>query len=254
MRRETANAVNYANSVRIQSREIAMTTAAVPTRRERQRTATLNEIKQTARRLVTDHGPGAISLRAIAREVGLSAAALYRYFPSLEALVADVCADVYDELRDAVDAAGAAAEGAGAKLIAMAYGFRRWSLAHTPEFALLFGTPVPGVVEMEEECESPDHPGARLGAVFLGPFAELWTELGTPAQDDDTLREQLAPAYAAHGDALPPAAMLTFLGGWTRLYGLVALEVFGHLRWAMDDVQPLFEAELAAFVRELTVG
>jgi hypothetical protein len=48
--------------------------------------------------------------------------------------------------------------------------------------------------------------------------------------------------------------MLTFLGGWTRLYGLVALEVFGHLRWAMDDVQPLFEAELAAFVRELTVG
>jgi AcrR family transcriptional regulator len=232
-----------------------MTTAAVPTRRERQRTATLNEIKQTARRLLTEHGPNAISLRAIARELGMSAAALYRYFPSLEALVADVCTDVYDELRDAVDAAGATAEGAGGKLIAMAYGFRQWSIAHPQEFALLFGAPVPGVAELEDECESPDHPGARLGAVFLGPFAQLWTELERPAgAGDDALREQLAPAYVAHGDALPPAAMLTFLGGWTRLYGLVALEVFGHLRWAVTDVEPLFEAELAAFIRELAVG
>src|SRR5205807_4759094 len=209
----------------------AMTTAAAPTRRERQRTATLTEINQTARRLLTDHGPNAISLRAIAREVGMSAAALYRYFPSLEALVADVCADVYDELRDAVDAAGAAVEGPGAQLIAMAHGFRQWSIAHPPEFALLFGTPVPGVAEMEDDCESPEHPGARLGAVFLGPFAQLWTELNRPPDPrDDELRDHLAPMYAAHGgEVLPPAAMLTFLGGWTRLYGLVALEVFGHL-------------------------
>jgi len=233
-----------------------MTTAAVPTRRERQRTATLNEIKQTARRLLTDHGPGAISLRAIAREVGMSAAALYRYFPSLEALVADVCTDVYGELRDAVDAAGAATEGPGPQLVAMAHGFRHWSIANPQEFALLFGTPVPGVAEMEGECEPPDHPGARLGSVFLGPFAQLWTELARPPDPhDDELREHLAPAFAAHGDeVLPPCAMLTFLGAWTRLYGLVALEVFGHLRWAITDVDPLFEAEVAAFVRQLAVG
>ncbi|OLE29828.1 MAG: hypothetical protein AUG44_02780 [Actinobacteria bacterium 13_1_20CM_3_71_11] len=233
-----------------------MTTAAVPTRRERQRTATLNEIKQTARRLLTDHGPGAISLRAIAREVGMSAAALYRYFPSLEALVADVCTDVYGELRDAVDAAGAATEGPGPQLVAMAHGFRHWSIANPQEFALLFGTPVPGVAELEDDCESPDHPGARLGAVFLGPFAQLWDELHRPADPrDDELREHLAPMLAAHGgEVIPPRAMLTFLGAWTRLYGMVALEVFGHLRWAITDVEPLFEAELAAFVRELTVG
>jgi AcrR family transcriptional regulator len=235
-----------------------MTTAAVPTRRERQRTATLNEIKQAARRLLTDHGPNAISLRAIARDLGMSAAALYRYFPNLEALVADVCTDVYGELRDAVDAAGAAAEGAGPQLIAMAYGFRGWSIAHLQEFALLFGAPVPGVAELEDECESPDHPGAQLGAVFIGPFAQLWAELDRPAEplpDDDELRAHLAPMYIAHGgEILPPSAMLTFLGGWTRLYGLVALEVFGHLRWAITDVEPLFEAEVAAFVRQLAVG
>jgi hypothetical protein len=55
-----------------------------------------------------------------------------------------------------------------------------------------------------------------------------------------------------HGDVLPVAGLYAFLGAWTRLYGLVAMEVFGHLRWALTDVEPLFEAELAAFVRQLT--
>ncbi|OLB76223.1 MAG: hypothetical protein AUI14_19420 [Actinobacteria bacterium 13_2_20CM_2_71_6] len=228
---------------------------AVPTRRERQRTATLSDIKQAARRLVVESGPTAISLRPIARDLGMSAAALYRYFPNLEALVVEVCSDVYDELRDAVTKAGADAEGAGPQLIAMARGFRQWAIGHPQEFALLFGTPVPGVAELEEDCESPDHPGARFGAVFMGPFAQLWQELDLPPSvDDEDLSRQLAPMLATHGDALAPAAMLAFVGAWTRLYGLVALEVFGHLRWAMTDVEPLFEAELAAFVRRLTTG
>lgn len=230
-------------------------TTATPTRRERHRAATSCEIKQTARRLVVTNGPSAISLRAIARELGMSAAALYRYFPSLEALVAEVCADVYDDLRAAVTAAGQPETSAAAQLIAMARGFRRWSIGHPQEFALLFGTPVPGVAEMEEECESPDHPGARFGAVFMEPLARLWAELDIPpSPDDEVLRRRLAPMYAAHGDGLPPAAMYTLLLGWTRLYGVVALEVFGHLRWATDDVEPFFEAELAAFIQQLAVG
>jgi AcrR family transcriptional regulator len=229
--------------------------AAVPTRRERQRTATLNEIKQTARRLVVESGPSAISLRAIARELGMSAAALYRYFPNLEALVADVCGDLFDELRDAVTAAGRDQPSAAAGLVAMARGFRRWSVGHPQEFALLFGTPVPGVAQPEQECFTPDHPGARFGAVFLAPFAQLWAELELPTgPDDQALRENLAPMYTSHGEGLPVAAMRTFLVGWIRLYGAVALEVFGHLRWAVTDMEPLFEEELATFVRQLPVG
>ena len=73
-----------------------------PTRRERLRTATLGEIRQVARQLVVTGGPAAISLRAIARELGMSAPALYRYFPNLEALVMAVCSDVYDELFQSV--------------------------------------------------------------------------------------------------------------------------------------------------------
>jgi len=141
-----------------------------------------------------------------------------------------------------------AADGAAPKLLAMAHAFRAWSVAHPAEFALLFGSPVPGVVELEEGCESPEHPAARVGAAFLAPFAEVWRQLAPPPVPEDP---QLTKALAIHGDVLGPAGMYAFLGAWSRLYGLVALEVFGHLRWALTDVEPLFEAELEAFVRQL---
>src|SRR5437762_10797032 len=181
---------------------------AVPTRRERQRTATLNEIRQAARRLVVDSGPTAISLRAIARELGMSAAALYRYFPSLEALIADVASEIFDELSAAAEAAGRGEGEVDAQLVAMARGFRRWSITHPQEFALLFGTPVPGVAELEAECVTPDHPGALFGAVFQEAFGRLWKQLHRPsAPEDERLRRLLAPMYQTHGDSLPPDAM-----------------------------------------------
>ena len=263
-----------------------MTQAA--TRRERLREGTVADIKRTARELLVYGGPSAISLRAIARTLGMSAAALYRYFPSLEALVRELAGDLYDELREAVTAAGDAcgagasqrstagdARGAGAsqrstaargadggaeadpwaaaavRLSAMARAYRAWSLGHPAEFALIFGNPVPGIAELEDDCLSPDHPGARLGAAFLEPFVALWRSGDPSGRHAPDLGASTAPLVAVHGDDLPAGALAAFLAGWTRLYGLVAMEVFGHLRWAVTDVSPLFEAELAAFMREL---
>lgn len=220
----------------------------VPTRRERLRTETTGEIKHTARALLVTGGPTAISLRAIAREMGMSAPALYRYFPNLEALVMAVCTDLYDEVYAAVTEAGADAENAAVKLIAMARAFRAWSVAHPQEFSLMFGSPIPGVVELEEDCESVEHPAARVGAAFLEPFAEVWRQLVPPELPEDP---QLTKTLAIHGDILDPAGMYAFLGAWSRLYGLVALEVFGHLKWALTDLDTLFETELQGFVRQL---
>jgi AcrR family transcriptional regulator len=234
-------------------------------RRRRLREATVADIKRTARELLVYGGPSAISLRAIARTLGMSAAALYRYFPSLEALVVELAGDLYDELRAAVTAAAQTApEGAGggamgggdaaARLVAMARAFRAWSRAHPAEFALMFGNPVPGVAELEDDCLSPDHPGARLGAAFLEPFVALWRSGVAPRRPYVDLGTSTAPLLGVHGESLPPGALAAFLAAWTRLYGLVAIEVFGHLRWAVTDVAPLFEAELAAFLRELAQG
>jgi AcrR family transcriptional regulator len=234
---------------------------SVLTRRERLRTATVAEIKAFARQLLVAGGPPAISLRAIAREMGMTAPAIYRYFPSLDALVAGLTEDLYGELTAEVEAARVPGQATPDQLLEMARAFRRWSLAHPAEFGLLFGSPVPGVTRFEEDCLSPDHAGARFGAPFLEAFATLHRDgRSAQASTGDASRavtgrglteEQFAPFTAASGVALPPPVVHAYLAAWARLYGLVALEVFGHMRWAMHDTSALFEVELAAFVDEL---
>jgi AcrR family transcriptional regulator len=234
---------------------------AVVSRRERLRAATLDEIKQTARRRLVADGPAAISLRAVARDLGLTAAALYRYFPSLDALVEELCADLYLELSEAIvaarDTAGRAApEDPAAPLVAACRAFRRWSVAHPAEFALMFGSPLPGVADFDMEC-AVHRAGLSFSTAFLDAFVALWQARPAPsvtAPDlaaDAQLAAVAGPLVAAAGEVLPPEALRMYLSGWTRLYGIVALEVFGHLRWAVTDVEPLFEAEVAGYLDAL---
>jgi AcrR family transcriptional regulator len=238
-------------------------------RRERIRSATVAEIKSLARRLLVSGGPPAISLRAIARDMGMTAPAIYRYFPSLDALVRDLCEDLFDELREWTEAARDAcpSDEPLPRLAEMARAFRRWSVAHPAEFGLMFGNPVPGVTSFEADCMGPDHAGARFGAPFLQAFAEVWQraqfgEAGepnirhfpTPPVEliEEKLGRYIAPHEVSHGSGLPVEVVYAYLSGWTRLYGLVAMEVFGHLGWAVTEVEPLFELELAAFVAQMS--
>src|SRR5260370_2483268 len=111
-----------------------------PSRRERVRAATTEEIKQTSRRILVEQGADAVSLRAIAREMGMTAPALYRYFDSREDLLTHVVADIFNEIADeihgAIAAAGAGAATGGdltAKLAAACQQVRRWGLGHRQE-------------------------------------------------------------------------------------------------------------------------
>jgi AcrR family transcriptional regulator len=231
-----------------------------PSRRERLRTATLSEIKGVARQLLVNEGAGGISLRAIAREMGMTAPALYRYYPNLEELVSELCADLYNEASDAMEQARDAAspaDGPGARLYAVCREFRRWSVAHPAEFGLMFGSPIPGVGAEEDEDSAKHDAGARFAGIFLGLFVEIWRRAPFEAPADDELPprlvDQLAGYIAATGTTLPPGAAQLFLSCWIRLYGLVAMEVFGHLHFALEDVEPMFEAELASAARLLGV-
>ncbi|SCG70142.1 TetR/AcrR family transcriptional regulator [Micromonospora coxensis] len=228
---------------------------SAPTRRERLRTATLSEIKEGARRLLVTGGIEAVSLRAIARDMGMTAPAIYRYFPSLEALVGGLAGDLYDELRQHIEAArDAAGPEPTEQLAQMCRAMRRWAVGHPAEFTLIFGNPVPGLAEFTDSCVDPDHPGARFGAVFLGPFVELTRGSrlpGPPAADLRRLLDgHLTPLAVKHGE-LPIEVAYAFLSAWTRLYGLVAMEVFGHLSWAVDEPEALFETELVALLTQL---
>jgi AcrR family transcriptional regulator len=228
-----------------------------PSRRDRVRAATTEEIKQTARRILVKDGPEAVSLRAIAREMGLTAPALYRYFGSHEELLRGVVGDIFGELADeiyaAIEKVDEARGGMAEKVAAACRGFRDWALGHPAEFALVFGTPVPGIdVEADDFCEEC---ARRFAGTFFALFSELWQKSPFPVpapEDIDTgLREQLTRYRDGIGAELPLGALLTFLRCWVRLYGVVAMEVFGHLGFALDDPGPMFEitlSELATLV------
>ena len=235
-------------------------------RRDRVRAATSQEIIQTARRLLVSQGSGALSLRAIAREMGMTAPALYRYFGSYETLIHHVVADIFNELSDYVEGAVSAAcdglEGATTSaetdatelgLITACRAFRQWAVAHPAEFGMIFGAPLPDVDLYRDDplmqC------GMRFGQIFMRLFVELWhiKPFDVPAEADiaPPFRAQLARYRDVLGTDLPLGVLQTFLRCWVSLYGTVTLEVFGHMRFALDDSAQMFElmlTDLAAMI------
>jgi AcrR family transcriptional regulator len=221
-------------------------------RRDRVRAETTEEIKQTARRILVEQGPEAVTLRAIARDMGVTAPALYRYFESYEELVRRIVGDIFGELAEeihtAIEAAGAASgDDMAVKMAAACQGFRQWALAHKAEFALLFGTPLPGInVEDDDFCEEC---ARRFAGTFYELFLELWRKnpfpVPSPEEIDPGLRKQLVRYRDGIGAEVPLGALLVFLRCWVRLYGIVSMEVFGHLGFALDDPAPIFEITLA---------
>jgi AcrR family transcriptional regulator len=223
-------------------------------RRDRVRAETTAEIKQTARQILVQQGPEAVTLRAIAREMGMTAPALYRYFGSHEDLIRHVVGDLFTEIGAGIGAAiDAAGGGMTEKMIAACREFRRWGLGHKAEFGLLFGTPLPSLEAAHDDVVA--ECAGKFSGVFFALFYELWHKQPFPIPGDDEidpgLREQLARYQEALGVDLPLGAGLTFLRCWVRLYGMVSLEVFGHLHFALEDAAPMFEitlAELASMV------
>ncbi|MFC7342564.1 TetR/AcrR family transcriptional regulator [Saccharopolyspora griseoalba] len=224
-------------------------------RRDRDRAATDQEIRQHARALLVGSGSDAVTLRAIARELGITAPALYRYYDSREALLrrlaTDICVDLSDELRVALDPLG---QDFLERMFAVCRRFRSWALTHREEFALVFAT--------SRECEGePD----QFGGVFLGVVGPLMAESARggglrdqPAVDLPDLsahREAFAEAFARAGVRLPPGALgdeaaYFLLRWWIRLYGHIALEVFDRFPFDLAYADRLFDTLLEELAQE----
>lgn len=137
------------------------------------------------------------------------------------------------------------------RLAVVALAFRAWAVDSPHEFALVFGSPVPGYDAPEQG--STQEAGERFGAVFQELFSRAWSQAPWPVSPaghrTPELDAVLALAGASCGGPLPPGAMQVFLSCWARLHGLVSLEVFGHLRWLGEhDGDGLFRAELATLL------
>jgi AcrR family transcriptional regulator len=224
-------------------------------RRDRQRAATTAEITATARRLLVEQGPDGVTLRAIAREMGMTAPALYRYFDSHEELRSAVEDQLFDELVGVIAEAWDQLPDhlGGEKPMDVVRSFRRWAVEHPREFELIFAQsadrpePAAGIPNSE-----------RFGTHFLALYQQWWTKHPFPVPPDDeldaTLAAQLRRYQEQSAPNLPLGALQVFLAVWVRVYGLVALEVFGHLRFALDDVEPLFESMMTEMVTGVRTG
>jgi AcrR family transcriptional regulator len=228
------------------------------TRRERLRMETTAEILQTARRLLVAEGIDALALRAIAREMGMAAPALYRYYASREVLVDHLTAAIYDELADELRSTRDALDDPVEQLLAVARRFRTWSLAHPREFGLVFANPIPTTLDDEASRNAVDTAGLRFAAVFAESLATLWEHapFAVPADGEivPSLRRQLSEWRDRFPFKLPLGALQVFLTGWIRIYGTVCMEVFGHLEFALRDGEAMYEHEIGVLADVLRRG
>lgn len=219
-----------------------------PNRRARLRAAMVDDIKAVARRQLAEQGPGAVSLRGIAREIGTASSALFRYFPTYNDLITALVVDAYDSLADAMsagrDAAGPADHAGRWYGICVAY--RRWSLQNPSEFALLHGTPIPGY-DAPPEATGPA--AGRFAAVGIGAFAAA-VEAGaadagrTQVPADLKLGERFSDLLRGPAGGYEPRIVGIVLNAWASLQGYLVAEVLGNLSVLVDDTDALCRAHV----------
>jgi AcrR family transcriptional regulator len=216
--------------------------------RARVRAELTREILDTARRQLATEGAAGLSLRAVARELGMVSSALYRYFPSRDDLLTALIIDGYEAIGAAAEEADAACERAdlAGRYRATCRAVRAWALVHPHEYALLYGSPVPGYRAPEDTIG----PAGRASGVFVaqlrdaaaaGAFATV--PAGAPAVLHPDTRLVLA--------GIPDELAVRGLMVWTGLFGLISFELFGQFNRVVDEPDVLFDAAVtrwAAFV------
>ncbi|SNQ49194.1 putative TetR-family transcriptional regulator [Frankia canadensis] len=226
--------------------------------------------------LMAAGGPDAITLRAIAREMGMTANAIYGYFATRDDLVTALIEDVHTALADAIEAAwnadpagtpggtpgrvpddtpGGSGSGGGPRerIRGWARAFRGWALANPQGFRLVYGDPVPGYRPPEGGAAPAAAQRVCLALTAVTAAAWPWAE-GLQADSafgwsdfDAGLLDKVRPVFPE----LPPAGLALALRLWGRLHGLVALEVYGHLQAQTARPDALFEEELTHLLRSL---
>ncbi|MBW3360344.1 TetR/AcrR family transcriptional regulator [Streptomyces microflavus] len=208
------------------------------TPRERYRAQVRTEIKEHAWQQIATAGASALSLNAIAKQMGVSGPALYRYFAGRDELITELIRDAYRSLADTLGAAAAE----GADLSGLAHVLRGWALADPHRYFLLYGTPVPGY-------HAPDDTTAISSEIM----ATLLTACAALTQGAQGAQDAPEAPFAAHlekhrawaGDhSAPPAALHLAMSFWTRMHGVLSLELAGHFTGMGFDPDLLFAAEL----------
>ena len=220
--------------------------SAPRTARERARAEITAEILDAARGYLATDGAPALSLRAIARDLGMASSALYRYFRSRDELLTRLIIDAYDSLGAVAEAREAAIDrnDLAGRFTAVCAAVRAWALAHPNEYALIYGSPVPGYIAPADTVQ----PATRVTALLLRIIVDATTAGRPPAadtQDADTqdadiqMARAVATALAPIRSHLPPEVPAPLvqraLMVWTNLFGVISFELYGQLHQVVGE-------------------
>ena len=210
-----------------------------------------------ARRQLADVGAGMLSLRSVARELGMASSAVYRYFASRDELLTALIIDAYDSVGSAVESAESECERSDftGRWSACCHGVRGWALERPHEYALIYGSPVPGYV-------APDNtnlPASRVTQALVAVIRDAAEagQLSSPfAADRTPTLSEAAAAEASHVEArglfgVPDDAIIRAVIAWTQLFGIVSFELFDRFVDIVDDRDAMFDqsvTDMAAFV------
>ncbi|MCL4262347.1 MAG: TetR/AcrR family transcriptional regulator [Anaerolineae bacterium] len=225
------------------------------TRRELKREETEAEIKEVARQQMAEVGAAALSLRSIAREMGLTAPALYRYFANRDALVTALIVEAYRALATAMAAADAARarDDFNGRFQAIAFAFRNWAMQHPQDFTLIYGTPIPGYVAPRDQTVEPA--GQVLQTIgFL--LTEAWQadKLTIPQPYEElppALQTSVGGLLQDLPEGVPASGVVLTMSIWARLYGVVWGELYGHFVPGLAESGALYQVEVAVICAEL---
>jgi AcrR family transcriptional regulator len=224
------------------------------TPRERARAQTIADIVRLGRKHLATQGAAALSLRAVARDLGVVSSAVYRYVASRDELLTLLLVDAYNELGDAVDAAVNAKpeDDFAGRFNALGLAVRDWALREPAGYGLLFGSPVPGYQAPAAQTTAP---GTRVIYSLVGILDAAFRagELTAPegagvappalAADFEAIRSGL-------GLAVPDGLVANGVLVWTSLFGAVSFEIFGQYGPdAFTARDELFAHHLAALAR-----
>lgn len=217
-----------------------------PTPRQRAHERTLAEVKQLALAQLAREGSSGLSLRELARDLGVVSSAIYRYVPSREELLTLLIVDAYNALGEAAETA----EGRHrrrdlrARWFAIGRAVRHWAVAHAAEWALLYGSPVPGYAAPQERTSGP---GGRVALLLLRLMADVDATappLPPGPSVPPAMRRDLDRIRALAPRPVSEDRLAAGLLAWTALFGIVSFELFGQYRNSIDHPAAFLDHQL----------
>lgn len=207
-----------------------------------------------ARTQLAERGAAALSVRHVARELGMSSSGVYRYFASRDDLLTALIIDAYNALGAAAEAAEAAVDRGDlyGRWWASASAVRRWAAGHAQEYGLVFGSPVPGYAAPQDTVG----PATRVPLTLAGILRDAWAArqvVEDPAVVADRVLDASLEVSASPLEGLPEDVVVRGILAWVELFGVVSFELFGHLVGSVGDADAFFEVASARIAASIGI-